>query len=397
MVPYSDKYTNASGISQTSFATLPAVALGGPPHSGKSVLAYSLTQALRARDVPHYLLRAYPPDYEGDWFFVAEPETVRHLRLKGASSAAWLPLLQRDIAARHLPLLVDVGGLPTPEQETLLDACTHGVLLTPDAASRELWRERFERHGLALLADLRSDLHGVNALAGSGAPLEGTLAGLERGRMAEGPAFEALVERLAALFNAAMPGLLRQHLLTAPAELAVDVTSLARQLGQDPRGWLPEALPAVLEYLPEHTPLALYGRGPNWLYAAVAAHAWPAAFYLFDVRCGWVQAPALPWGTPTEALRVAVQRGETAVQLDFLLPESYLDLAAAATLPIPPVTAPGLILNGKLPHWLWSALVRQYQHCAWLAVAHPQMGGAVIVRSAIEERPVGACVALLQK
>jgi len=101
VVPYSDKYTNALEISQTSFVTLPAVALGGPPHSGKSVLAYSLTQALRARDVPHYLLRAYPPDYEGDWFFAAEPETVRHLRFKGAQSAAWLPLLQRDIAARH--------------------------------------------------------------------------------------------------------------------------------------------------------------------------------------------------------------------------------------------------------------------------------------------------------
>ena len=38
----------------------PAVMIGGPPHSGKSVLAYSLTQALRARGVAHYVLRAYP-------------------------------------------------------------------------------------------------------------------------------------------------------------------------------------------------------------------------------------------------------------------------------------------------------------------------------------------------
>ena len=45
---------------------LPAVLIGGPPHSGKSVLIYSLSQALRARGVAHYALRACP-DGEGDF------------------------------------------------------------------------------------------------------------------------------------------------------------------------------------------------------------------------------------------------------------------------------------------------------------------------------------------
>ena len=40
------------------FNPLPAVVIGGPPHSGKSVLAYSLTRALRAPSISHYLLRA---------------------------------------------------------------------------------------------------------------------------------------------------------------------------------------------------------------------------------------------------------------------------------------------------------------------------------------------------
>ncbi|OQA95044.1 MAG: hypothetical protein BWY25_02587 [Chloroflexi bacterium ADurb.Bin222] len=213
---------------------LPAVALGGPPHSGKSVLAYSLTQALREREAPHYLLRAYPPDYEGDWFLAGEPETVQHLRLKGARSEEWLPLLQRDIAGRQLPLLVDLGGLPTPTQEGVLAACTHGILLTRDAGSRALWRERFERYRLELLADLHSELDGENALTGVGAVLSGTLAGLERGARAQGPAFEALAERLAELFAAATQGLARAQLAAAPAELAVDVGALARQLGQAP-------------------------------------------------------------------------------------------------------------------------------------------------------------------
>ncbi len=400
VVPYSNKYTQTFAISQSSFASLPAVVLGGPPHSGKSVLAYSLTRALRERELPHYVLRAYPPDCEGEWFLAGEPETVRHLRLKGARSEAWLPLVQRDIAGRHLPLLVDFGGLPTPAQEGLLASCTHGILLTPDAGSRALWRTRFQRHHLALLADLRSELHGANALTGAGAVLEGTLAGLERGERAAGPAFEALVARLAELFAAATQGLARQHLAMAPAELAVDVAALARQLGQDPRAWLPEALPAALDYLPERTPLALYGRGPNWLYAAVAAHAWPAAFFLFDVRLGWVAAPPLRWALPKVGappavgtpLHATVRDAGAWAQVEVTLPDAYVDLAGSETLAVPEVSAPGVVLSGKLPQWLWAALARQYQACAWIAVAQPRLPGAVVVHSRAEGLRVGMLI-----
>ncbi len=53
----------------------PAIAIGGPPHSGKSVLAYSLSKALRARQVAHYVLRAFP-DGEGDWANEADPKVL---------------------------------------------------------------------------------------------------------------------------------------------------------------------------------------------------------------------------------------------------------------------------------------------------------------------------------
>ena len=57
---------------------LPAVLVGGPPHSGKSVLIYSLSQALRARGIDHYALRACP-DGEGDWSNEALPQLVLSL------------------------------------------------------------------------------------------------------------------------------------------------------------------------------------------------------------------------------------------------------------------------------------------------------------------------------
>jgi hypothetical protein len=43
----------------------------------------------------------------------------------------------RDPAARPLPLLVDVGGKPTPEQMALFDQCTGAIVLAPDAERRD--------------------------------------------------------------------------------------------------------------------------------------------------------------------------------------------------------------------------------------------------------------------
>lgn len=387
------EYTEETQDGQISFNLLPAVAVGGPPHSGKSVLTYSLTRALRAMDVAHYVLRAYPPDGEGDWFLGSEPEQVRHLRIKGARSEAWLPLLQRDIARRHLPLIVDVGGLPTLAQEALLDECSHSILLTPDADSHAEWHDRFARHGLVLLADLRSDLHGENGLTAAAPVVRGTLAGLERGQEAAGQAFTALVDAVAALFRPTTVDLRRQHLEHAPVELTVDLERLAQHFGQDADDWQPACLPDVLDYLPTATPLGLYGRGPNWLYAAVAAASRPAEFVLFDVRLGWTPPPVLIIGQPQahSPLQVNLQARDAITRLDFSLPDAYLDITEAASLVVPPVTSAGVILSGKLPQWLWAALARVYQP-QWLAVFQPQAGGAVVVATQTPEMPLGTLV-----
>ncbi len=385
------QYTEQSDLSQNAFNPLPAVVIGGPPHSGKSVLTYSLTRRLRELGVAHYVLRAYPPDGEGDWFYAGAQEEVRHLRIKGARSEAWLPLLQRDVARRHLPLILDVGGLPTLEQEALFDLATHGVLLTPDAESREAWAARFARHGLVLLADFHSELHGENALAVSAPVLHGTLAGLERRSVASGPAFVALVERLAVIFQDATPGLRRSHLADAPVELAVDLAQLAAHFGRDPNAWLPQDLPAILDYLPESRPLALYGRAPNWLCAAVALHALPEAFWVFDVRLGWTEAPTLARGPVEEgaALQVQVESGSECLLVSFSLPDAYLDITEAGDLILPLFSGDALLLSGKLPLWLWSALVRALD-TSTIAVYQPQVGGAVVVRQRGPGLPPGS-------
>jgi CRISPR-associated protein Csx3 len=375
----------------------PAVMIGGPPHSGKSVLAYSLTQALRARAVAHYVLRAYP-DGEGDWANEADQALVRRIRVKGEGTPGWIARMCQDIANRHLPLIVDVGGRPTPRQEAVFDYCTHAILLTPDEGARSWWCQLASRHGLSLLADLHSTLTGANLVHETAPFLRGQISRLERGQTAQGPAFQALVDRLAALFAYDAAELRTAHLSLAPVELVIELARMGRTLGlgDEWRRWSPRDLPALLDYLPAHKPLGVYDRGPNWLYAALALYAYPEPLYQFDVRLGWVAPPTLliDPASPSSLLAVRLLDRPTHIRLELVLAGDYLDYGEAEGLTLPPLPpGKGLVLSGKLPLWLWTALVRAYRDAPWVAVFQPPLGDrAVVVASQDESVPVGGLV-----
>jgi CRISPR-associated protein Csx3 len=365
---------------------LPALVLGGPPHAGKSVLAYSLSRALRARHIQHYVLRAYP-DGEGDWANQADQPLVRAIRVRGAGTPEWIARICQDIERRHLPLIVDPGGKPTDWQEAVFDECTHAILLWPDVESRGAWEAMLKRHGLAIVADLRSDLQGVNDLEDNGPILRGTLAGLERGAMAEGSAFEALVERVSGLFSYSSSELRAMHLAQAPVELVIELDRLGRTLDalDGAQEWIPQHLPRVLDYLPPATPLGLYDRGPNWLYAALALYEHPEPLYQFDVRLGWIKPPVLCTGQPTEdaPLQARLYQRSDHVRIELVLCDSYIDYAEADGLCVPPVLPDaGVVLSGKLPLWLWTAAAVAYRSAPWLGIYQPQLHDrAVVVHS----------------
>ncbi len=107
---------------------LPAVLIGGPPHAGKSVLTYNLTQALRQREIAHYVLRANP-DGEGDWSQEMNQNIVDLVRVTGKWTPDFVTRMCVDLERRQLPLLVDTGGLPTEKEIALFRLCTHSLLL----------------------------------------------------------------------------------------------------------------------------------------------------------------------------------------------------------------------------------------------------------------------------
>ena len=378
----------------------PAVLIGGPPNSGKSVLTYNLTQTLRERGVPHYVLRA-APDGEGDWVSEARESIVRTILVPKKWTPAFVEHVCSSLTQRPFPLIVDAGGRPTPWQEAIFDHCTHAVLLTRDEPARAEWKALAERHDLILLADLRSELDGVSRVTATQPALEGTIAGLEWGRHIGGPVYPALVERIAGLFDYDPQALRHAHLVSAPVEMVIDLDRLAHTLDVpfvgDKAVWEPHHLPPLLDYLPDATPLGLYGRGPNWLYAAVALLAHPELFYQFDARLGWVTPPALRVGVPPANAPVQVQpqprRGH--VHLPFTLSKAFLDYSESAglvTCPVPPDQ--GVVLSGKLPLWLYTALALVYApRVPWLAVYQPRCGDqTVVVGSRVPELPVGSRV-----
>lgn len=383
----------------------PAVLIGGPPHSGKSVLVYSLTRALRERDVAHYVLRACP-DGEGDWSNEGDRLLVRAIRRKGAFTPDFTARVAGYLRRRHLPLLVDVGGRPTDDQLDMFALCSHAVLLVgrraddPAAYDRDRaqWRDYLARAGRPLLADLQSDLGGPDRLDATDPVIRGVIAGLERGRTVHGPAFDALVARLAALcgpWDAVEQG----HLLTAPASARLlHLPRLAEQLGGRDGRWSPGMLPALFARVPAGEAVALYGRAPNWVYTAAAVHALPAMAWLFDVRYGWLRSPLLPVGGNAAAqagwdaaVVEADLGGERAVRLELITTSQYLDPDEPEGLPLPrPPEGVGLVLSGKVPHWLLLSAARQLgAGRPWLAVYQPPLGGAVVVWSAVPGRAPG--------
>jgi CRISPR-associated protein Csx3 len=370
----------------TNIATsqrFPAILIGGPPHAGKSVLAYSLKTRLKEAGVQFYLLRA-APDGEGDWTHESDPHLAQALRRKGSYTSTWVEQMRRDIAHRPLPYLVDVGGSPKSGQEEFFEQCTYAILLVKDAESEAEWQALMDEHNVPVIAILTSQQHGESVLEAIHPQIRGVITGLQWGQRATGPVFEALLARVKALFTYSDDDIVAMHQMDAPTDLVLVVSRLYRRINptRPDQDWEPQDLVAVFDYLPGDTPLGLYGVGPIWLYVAVASYTLPAPFYQFDARRGWVSPVSFIPGDSQVPLELTTRQTSQYLYLKLTLSKNYLDYQAEMRLPLPPAPIDhGLVLEGQGPAWLYTGLALFYHQAPWIAVYQPQLNQAVVVFS----------------
>lgn len=377
---------------------LPAIIIGGPPHAGKSTLTYNLTQALRRRRVEHFVIRACP-DYEGDWTQEIDQKSVNRIRYKGE----WTPEIVQHICTslehRHFPLLVDLGGRPKEWQTGILQNCTHSILLLKpgDESTIDFWRGLVIAHGLLPVADLYSELEGTSIVTEESPVIRGIITGLIQDTILEdNDVFKLLVDRVATLFTSFSSEDLRQkHYDAAPAQV-IDVDTYVA--GKDPETlrWKPEWVKEFLATVPRNVPLAIYGHGMPWLYGSVVLLTGSQPFYQFDARLGWVAPPSLQIGTEqVPAITIQVDAREDVTILTARPLNDHLEYEIVSSVPFPPVpTERGLILNGRMPLWLVTALVRLYDSLgvSWIACYEPRKAGAIVVASRVPTHTIGQLV-----
>ena len=382
---------------------VPALIIGAPAHAGKSILAFNLSKALRNMDkeVPHLIYRACP-DGEGDWVYQANPDEVELYRKKGQWTDEFRNRVYADITSRLVPFIVDIGGKPTDKDNAIIAACTDAMLITRDVTQDDeesekipqgiqTWRNVFAVNGkVPLFAEIHSQRSGAPDITSWDPTFKASIKIQERQDRLSGTEFDALAARVARLFSAfSVPQLEDWHMRHAPQDFThIHLPRVLQKEFFNAREWAAGMLARLMSQLPRK-PLAVYGRAPVWVYGALALLAPDHPFAQFDPRYGWVTPPSIQSGTPRPGQKVIVapdphMRGNRYI-IPVHIPDYYLDYKTEtdALFFSDPPPGYGVIISGRLPLWLFTALARFYaqKQVPWLALHAADMDKAVVIYS----------------
>ncbi|OIP23342.1 hypothetical protein AUK22_09840 [bacterium CG2_30_54_10] len=145
------------------------VAVGGPPHSGKTVFLAALYRHILALRPQNFCyLQRMCPDGEGVWSSESDPEVVKEIRCKGKFASTfmttYLPQLQGlGLMGNFRLILADLGGVPptqSAENAEILANCTHQIVLcsTLHSDHKAFWLQVAEEEGCQTIAVFDSRL-----------------------------------------------------------------------------------------------------------------------------------------------------------------------------------------------------------------------------------------------
>ena len=124
------------------------IAVGGPPHSGKSVLLAKLYEVLPSRYT--FCIRACP-DGEGMWSQnnkkikreeKREIDLVKTVRKKGVFNHRFVHTVINQIEDANIEmLLIDLGGIRSKENEEIIKHCNSFIVVSNDKEEAKKWQE----------------------------------------------------------------------------------------------------------------------------------------------------------------------------------------------------------------------------------------------------------------
>ncbi|OPY38427.1 MAG: hypothetical protein A4E35_00850 [Methanoregula sp. PtaU1.Bin051] len=196
-----------SRLSSSSHRAHKKIVLGGPSHSGKSVLREGLKKAIirKQKDTYPFFITA-APDGEGCWFQVSykkNPSRAQQLKknYKKSFTPEFVNRISNHVEKCRLPLtIVDIGGIPSEENKKICKNATHIVILSRDSEKFEEWRKFAQELDLNIVAEIVSDYDGsddtILPLINDNI-LRGSIHHLERGLDVSGrPMVQALAEHI---------------------------------------------------------------------------------------------------------------------------------------------------------------------------------------------------------
>ena len=137
------------------------VAVGGPPHSGKSVFLAELYRQLLTRRPSGVFLQRACPDGEGMWSAESDPAVVKEIRRKGNFDNGFMTFTLQSIealGARFPITLVDRGGRRSAQNAEILARSSHVIILSSNQDENEPWSQFAAEEGAKTLAVLGSRL-----------------------------------------------------------------------------------------------------------------------------------------------------------------------------------------------------------------------------------------------
>jgi CRISPR-associated protein Csx3 len=374
------------------------IAVGGPPHSGKSVLI-SVLRSLLPRE--KYVIVEGAPDGEGitGWAHEADPELVRAVRRKGKFLEEFMEWVVDSVRNSRMPIiLVDLGGMLvaedgsfsptgqrlTSQNERIVRECDGIIVIAnPDYAEvAARWLAEAERLGVKPIAILESILEGAeDEVYEAGPPLRARITRLERECPPVGSAIaRALADLLLELAGEGTGA-------DGSAEADVNFPRLAEALnlpvrnGGPDRDWFPGILPPLVAFVAAATTdrevVNLWGNCPAGFPYHALACGLPQRVRYFDPKVGgYVALPEVePSGEGSQVLDWRVEDRDDYSFVEFVIPLQIFDVAKLPMV-IPPAvpTHKGVVLSGKGPWWLTGTICRAYHRAGvlWVAVFTPQ-------------------------